>query len=882
MSREARKAAQQQKQPGKKPPEKKDQPAVDKGKASRKKEFRRDEYMRVDQDPLLKTGDLQPRLINIDQFAESRAFELRHFLKILKAKTTPNNKLPFQSLPRHMRRRAMSHNYYRVPLRLRYADIIERIKEKSGDSTKVGRSRCRKHLRKSKHLLTEYSRRAKDLVKGRWLETHIWHAKRFHMASLWGYKLAHHCNDKSRRAAYRFAAHDCCVTDKSYYQWIWLSANTMESIKTVLERHSHRPVPPQALSGKKCFSTLWMAEGKVLAPVVVLFRPDAAPRAECIICVHPAAAADVRKSITIEGTDLKCDVLDDSSLCMFQLNGKRTMQVVADVLLPLATPGQKILDLVGAIEDPSILPNGAVIGLKLRKPKSKFRMNERVLRSERNLIDLKAADQFVCRNRPCTFSLGSVPAPELQQILLNWDPKLAECGLWDRDCLAKLVSKLELGKKLTVRSRFPHKKKKADLQRIMEKFKALRLKSRPLPPIKEAGKAAEAKDEPAPAEEVKKTPVPATPIPEPKLQSLKEESSSETQQDSEKDIWMWIVIEPAAAPQKEASRPFGHGLRLIFPAGVALQFMRRLTYAGARPIGLMEHNSIMHERGLFVFPDDFPLTRPYDEAKRLQGIQKAVEYYRRPPARRLNYQKVGFPYPFVSLWSDLVPQGMDVSKLAISPLVGKSLDGLVLAPVEIEMLRRYVPKDGAIICIALGEHKQNAAYGAETEPIHETQTDSWGFNRELERLTGKSSVQLYDKTGKAVPAAKVSKKKREAKRKEIRRLVAVPEEKKHIPGEKMKDTPAPAKKTEIPPPLTSAGNVLTPELKIVLKEQLRYRIVGFVTSGGYSMLEGRGHGIGYVVRYPGAEEGTCAFVRNPNSRLYYPCVLRYHNLPYSC
>jgi hypothetical protein len=33
------------------------------------------------------------------------------------------NKLPYQSVPKHLRRRAMSHNRYRIPKRIRKNDV---------------------------------------------------------------------------------------------------------------------------------------------------------------------------------------------------------------------------------------------------------------------------------------------------------------------------------------------------------------------------------------------------------------------------------------------------------------------------------------------------------------------------------------------------------------------------------------------------------------------------------------------------------------------------------------------------------------------------------------------------------------------------------------
>lgn len=69
--------------------------------------------------------------------------------------------------------------------------------------------RPRKHYRKRpKNLLIEYNRRQKDNL---WLETHIWHAKRFRMISKWGYKLADRSCDKTFRASYRAMSNHCLL-----------------------------------------------------------------------------------------------------------------------------------------------------------------------------------------------------------------------------------------------------------------------------------------------------------------------------------------------------------------------------------------------------------------------------------------------------------------------------------------------------------------------------------------------------------------------------------------------------------------------------------------------------------------------------------------------
>lgn len=67
----------------------------------------------------------------------------------------------------------------------------------------------RKQRRKGRSLREEQRRRERDHV---WLETHVWHAKRFKMVDRYGYRLAESASDKGVRAAYRSLMHGCLLS----------------------------------------------------------------------------------------------------------------------------------------------------------------------------------------------------------------------------------------------------------------------------------------------------------------------------------------------------------------------------------------------------------------------------------------------------------------------------------------------------------------------------------------------------------------------------------------------------------------------------------------------------------------------------------------------
>ncbi|TNN02914.1 hypothetical protein fugu_010401 [Takifugu bimaculatus] len=155
-----------------------------------------------------------PSCITAVAFAQARAAEVSAMLKAV-TKTTGSCHV-FGALPKHMRRRAMSHNTKRLPCRLR--DVANRMREKSLQSgskkKEQAKNKSRKARRRHGNLLLEFNRRQRKNI---WLETHIWHAKRFHMVKKWGYCLGDRPTYKCYRPCYRAMSSHCLLQDLSYY-----------------------------------------------------------------------------------------------------------------------------------------------------------------------------------------------------------------------------------------------------------------------------------------------------------------------------------------------------------------------------------------------------------------------------------------------------------------------------------------------------------------------------------------------------------------------------------------------------------------------------------------------------------------------------------------
>ena len=201
-------------------------------------------------------------------------------------------------IPRHLRRRTRSYRSYQIP----------RIRKIRTSLSKLPfERRCRKHRRRLALLLrlhsppsipsipttalsatasssssssasswSEYtSPGSSSLV--RWLETHVWFAKRFSMSEEYGvWKLPRHSFGRGAKAANAALATHCIVIDESHFTNLEIRGN-METILTVLHHHCD---PLGAFfadnaalqGGKRCELLLYEAfPSGCIGPVEVMF-----------------------------------------------------------------------------------------------------------------------------------------------------------------------------------------------------------------------------------------------------------------------------------------------------------------------------------------------------------------------------------------------------------------------------------------------------------------------------------------------------------------------------------------------------------------------------------------------------------------------------------
>ncbi|KAI8086552.1 NUC188 domain-containing protein [Halteromyces radiatus] len=96
------------------------------------------------------------------------------------------------------------------------------------------------------------------------------------------------------------------------------------------------------------------------------------------------------------------------------------------------------------------------------------------------------------------------------------------------------------------------------------------------------------------------------------------------------------------------------GWTLILPRAFALPFWRSLVFAGARTGGLYDIHNMHFDSGYSCFPYDYPTTKAFDDHQSVIGKTAKQKWERQPPAKRLNYSKLDIDSPFIIPFKQLL------------------------------------------------------------------------------------------------------------------------------------------------------------------------------------------------------------------------------------
>jgi ribonuclease P/MRP protein subunit POP1 len=109
-----------------------------------------------------------------------------------------------------------------------------------------------------------------------------------------------------------------------------------------------------------------------------------------------------------------------------------------------------------------------------------------------------------------------------------------------------------------------------------------------------------------------------------------------------------IIRRTLEAPEAESQSI--NGYTLLLPAGWGMAFWSSLTYAGTRVGGQRERQTQAYEAGVPYFPRDFPCSSAYEKYADEKEIEERESWTKIPPAKRVNYQKLGVRSPWRADW----------------------------------------------------------------------------------------------------------------------------------------------------------------------------------------------------------------------------------------
>ncbi|GAA5882191.1 hypothetical protein JCM3774_005460 [Rhodotorula dairenensis] len=342
-----------------------------------------------------------PPVLEVEKFAQARVFEISAMQRAMKTAKEAGTQRAFQSLPRHLRRRAASHNIRRLPERLR-ARARGEVPKDAAKPKRVTRSMLGRH-RQRPGLKAEMFR--KRQMGKMWIETHVWHAKRMHMTEIWGHRLADRPTAKAFRASYRASQHGALVHDASYFQYFELEG-PLDDLRAVLDAICD----PTAVSPTSRRYSTGSREATVdvydpeatypngrLGPATFIWKPEDSSdldgpvaststspssivRRTVLVRVHPAiarAAALATEQVILDrrlGLSVALRRFEGEFLT-FEVTGQRATEVVKAVLKPTNDtdgPTKEAWRKLDSHTGPAGVPTGMILGLSVYDPRLSF------------------------------------------------------------------------------------------------------------------------------------------------------------------------------------------------------------------------------------------------------------------------------------------------------------------------------------------------------------------------------------------------------------------------------------------------------------------------------------------------------------------------------
>ena len=616
--------------------------------------------------------------------SQARSSELSSLLSSLASKEVVEGgggRRVFQSLPRHLRRRAQSHNLHRLPYRLRAAaqrEIESGMMASSSTASATSATALTNHRRKRRRPVNIVAQHAHRQTKHTWLETHIWHAKRMHMLNAWGYRLARTTTDKGWRALYKAGLHLCTVCDVSYVSCVSVTGRE-NKIAEMMQRMGTDAGDGGVLNelyrggqrqGELLLHHMGTHPHGLIAATQFLWRPKQSvsssdERRELWLWLHAAVFDEALTALRATAAQAECAVDElRGELCRFELTGARCQQVLSRVLQSLPVDGADGASAAGGnatwrllceagLRSSSSLPSSVVLGVTAAHPgtlKGKQRIKQPFSVTPTSSSATPAPSSL---SSSSILPSSSASSAQLVETLMRWPSDACRSALWDRDVRQRLTATTAWGQK------------KAKFAAILNKKNAQQQQQTEEQPQPAAHDSTTAQQPPPSNPPIKQ---PSTRRPKP-VQSLFDDLTT--------PLHCLLVQRPSPSPStsQQHARGLFSGWDVIVPAGYGMPVWRALVYAGARVEGLEERRRRLSEAGAACFPVDYCDCAAGWMWERWVGEAEKAAWLRHPPNKRVNWQRTGVASPYQPNWAGLIGKERAVGVAVMEEGERRKVDG---------------------------------------------------------------------------------------------------------------------------------------------------------------------------------------------------------------
>ncbi|KAF8359238.1 hypothetical protein PRIPAC_94233 [Pristionchus pacificus] len=806
---------------------------------------------------------------NVTEFVEKRAAQIHDLLAVIDnsslvaGEVTKGPRTAAQRLPRHMRRRAMSHNVKRMPRRFRAfaRPYLERSKHRAKPPSRFAR-------RRPKNLLLNYVRRQRSQA---WLETHIWHAKRFHIVDRWGYRLPDRSYQRAFRPIYRTTRRGAVVRDKSYLGCLLLSAPSQSVLISTLSplccpsavEASVRGVGGR--DGTREISTLMYRKDAyphgLIGPARFQWSTSDDGRAQLALWLHPSCRAAVLQELQL----------------LLQLQKKQQEEPDEETKKKLSSPdnitewraarAQLLTEVYEGADGVKMEDlRDQLVRLRLVGPKSL-----RVLAESLRLVEGKEAEAYEQQHACWREVYSRVPPGELQDglaiSLLVEDPRCgrpARRGLLEREVPPPAVDPDEVNHPTPTATLWSREER----LRVME----ARLSNSSMAELRGASIGGMI------AQTAAKIPV-------------------------------VVVIRSAAAEEMTLS-----GADIIAPAGFGADLWIALQLRTARASGLRDELAAHAESATPAFPADSVDSRAGEEEAKREKREKEDKHFARPHNRRPSFwDGLSIKYPFSFEWAELVADWNKVGNSAASAgepyvlrdrrllqclalfLGGKGGEKAVaqfremvsehshaLVQVQIDCVKRGRPRRFATICLGQPEEvtrKRAKGEQSYTEPsrteIKDQPKNQNGDEEEMEveqEMTKEEKKQWQDALWKDVVSTDVTSREKTISLKEMFATKTVSKERKRTLLNRKKKLRQKRRRMTAGTRAAEAERIAKEMAATSYRDSATRPVCGRVLRGDFCFTAAKGRAIGLVPIQAIAEirerRGE-VMVRNTTSKYYH-------------